>query len=150
MFGETDFSSRFVFERLHGHNYEVGVRLEGSQVGPDGYVVDFGVVKKVVRALCKEINERFICPMKSDVLQIAKADGMIAITCQDGAKFSFPEVDCIELPIVHSSVEEIAAYMCGRIVERFTRAKLEERGVRVIEVSVSEAPGQEARYTEKL
>lgn len=135
-------------ERLHGHNYEVGVRLEGSRVGPDGYVVDFGVVKKVVRGLCKEMNEKFILPMRSDVLDIAINDGTVSITCQDGAKFSLPQGDCMELPIVHSSVEEIAALLCGRIIENFTRVKLQERGVRNIEITVSEAPGQEARYTE--
>lgn len=39
-------------ERLHGHNYQVSVWLRGV-VGDDGYVVDFGELKKVIRALCK-------------------------------------------------------------------------------------------------
>ena len=96
------------------------------------------------------MNEKFILPMQSDVLDIAIHDGNVSITCEDGAKFSMPRGDCVELPLVHSSVEEIAAHLSGRIIEKFTHAKLQERGVRVIEVSVSEAPGQEARYTETL
>uniref|UniRef100_A0A7S2RP79 6-pyruvoyltetrahydropterin synthase n=1 Tax=Mucochytrium quahogii TaxID=96639 RepID=A0A7S2RP79_9STRA len=35
-------------ERLHGHNYQVGVKLWGERQS-DGYVLDFGVVKKVCR-----------------------------------------------------------------------------------------------------
>ena len=35
-------------ERLHGHNYRVSVALHG-RLGPQGYVVDFGVVKKIAR-----------------------------------------------------------------------------------------------------
>jgi 6-pyruvoyltetrahydropterin/6-carboxytetrahydropterin synthase len=36
----------------------------------DGYVVDFGVVKKSVRAVCKSLNERVIIPTNSDVISI--------------------------------------------------------------------------------
>ena len=136
-------------ERLHGHNYQVGVRIDGS-LGRDGYVVDFGNVKTVVRSLCKAINERFICPMASDVLDITIADGVVGIVCQDGSKFSLPENDCVMLPLVHSSVEELAQYLCGKIIDGFTREQLAMRGVRAMEVMVSEAPGQEARYRENL
>jgi hypothetical protein len=36
-------------EKLHGHNYRVGVTITGV-VGHDGYVVDFGEIKKVNNA----------------------------------------------------------------------------------------------------
>ncbi|MGD9764705.1 MAG: 6-pyruvoyl tetrahydropterin synthase family protein, partial [Candidatus Binatia bacterium] len=35
-------------ERLHGHNYRMSIGLYG-QLGPQGYVVDFGIVKRVAR-----------------------------------------------------------------------------------------------------
>ena len=58
-------------ERLHGHNYKCGVRLYGSRtIAHDGYVVDFGDVKKAVRVVCKQLNEHFICPTLSDVMDI--------------------------------------------------------------------------------
>ena len=44
-------------ERLHGHNYKVGVRLMGERIQHDGYLLDFGDVKKAVRKLCKSWNE---------------------------------------------------------------------------------------------
>ena len=46
-------------ERLHGHNYTMSVCLSGHEdkLGKDGYLIDFGDVKKNARALCKSINE---------------------------------------------------------------------------------------------
>jgi 6-pyruvoyl-tetrahydropterin synthase len=153
--GKEDFkfsSAHFVAfdgfrERLHGHNYQVAVRLKGQQVGRitynltdflalrcgiahvisiyifavleqetcdslhcgvalsqiahDGYVIDFGDIKKITRKLCKELNEHFLCPQRSDVIDVQVADGQVTLQCQDGAKFSFPEVrTCATVPIL--------------------------------------------------
>ena len=50
-------------ERLHGHNYTCSVKVTGSSsIGTDGYVIDFGDIKKATRSLCKNLNEYFICP----------------------------------------------------------------------------------------
>lgn len=61
-------------ERLHGHNYTVSVKLCGASVGNDGYLLDFGEVKRQCKLLCAKMNERFICPMLSDVLNINDDD----------------------------------------------------------------------------
>lgn len=56
-------------EKLHGHNYRVAVTITGV-VGPDGYVVDFGDIKKISRVICKDLNESFLVPMNSDALKV--------------------------------------------------------------------------------
>ena len=56
-------------EKLHGHNYRLAVTITG-QVGPDGYVVDFGEIKKISRVICKDLNESFLVPMNSDALKV--------------------------------------------------------------------------------
>jgi 6-pyruvoyl-tetrahydropterin synthase len=58
-----------VRERLHGHNYRVSIALDG-QLGPQGYVVDFGVVKRIARRLCERLDERLLVPERSDCLRI--------------------------------------------------------------------------------
>ena len=55
------------------------MRLEAEGVQDDGYVVDFGDIKKVARKLCKDLNELFLCPSNSDVMQICTADGILTI-----------------------------------------------------------------------
>jgi len=134
-------------ERLHGHNYRVSVRVEGP-VGPDGYVVDFGDIKRAARGVCARLNERVIVPMLSDVLTIVVADGEVKITCEDGTRFTFPEADCVLLDIRHSSAEELAAYVGERL--KAALPILGERGVTVLEVGVAEAPSQEARFRIEL
>jgi len=134
-------------ERLHGHNYRVAVRIEG-RLGPDGYVVDFGDIKKAARRICDEMNERLIVPMKSDVLKIEHDDGQVRIVTEDGARFSIPESDCVLLPIAHSSAEELATYVCGRLVREI--GVLESRNATWVEVTVAESPLQEARYRIEL
>ena len=110
-------------ERLHGHNYRVSVRVTGSDfINDDGYVLDFGDIKKVARKLCKSLNEYFICPTKSTDIVISEVDGQVCLECEDGSQFSFPRSDCAMLPIVHSSAEELAHWFwccmvrCVRLV----------------------------------
>lgn len=134
-------------ERLHGHNYRVSVRVEGG-LGSDGYVIDFGDIKRAARDICAEMDERLIIPMASDCLRIERSQGQISITTEDGCRFSIPEQDCVLLPIAHSSAEELAAYVCDRLVGSLEI--LSARTVAAIEVAVAESPQQEARYRREL
>ena len=105
-------------ERMHGHNYQVSVKVTGCDtLCEDGYLIDFGDIKKVVRVLCKSLNEYFICPMKSDVMKITVDDTQLCMACEDGAVFSLPKTDCIMLPLVHSSAEEISHYLWVQIIK---------------------------------
>mmetsp|Transcript_3438 Transcript_3438/g.7416 ORF Transcript_3438/g.7416 Transcript_3438/m.7416 type:complete len:303 (-) Transcript_3438:275-1183(-) len=146
-------------ERLHGHNYTVGVRLLGSrQICSDGYVLDFGDVKKVVKVVCKKLNERFLCPTKSDVIdmEIIDADSKgngdqnksksVVLVCEDGSRFAIPLDDCAMLPIMHATVEELAIYVWGEILDGLDPEQLRRRGIHTMEVVMAEAPGQEAVF----
>ena len=66
-------------ERLHGHNYRVSIALDG-QLGPQGYVVDFGVVKRIARRLCERLDEHLLIPARSDCLDDPRR-GRRACTC---------------------------------------------------------------------
>lgn len=128
-------------EPLHGHNYQVSVAISGA-VGPDGYVLDFGIVKQLAKDVCAELDERVLIPAASDCLAVRRDDVAVSLTYEDGTRFVFPTCDTVLLPIVHASAEELAAYILGRL-----RAGLESHAVRGlvdIEVGVSEAPGQAA------
>lgn len=127
-------------EALHGHNYQVSVRVEGG-LGPDGYVLDFGLVKRVAKSLCDELDERLILPLRSDCLVVTPEETVVHVRTETGDAFQFPAQDVRLLPIVHSSAEEIAAYLVGRLRD----ALLQEaggRGLAAVEVGVAEAPGQ--------
>jgi 6-pyruvoyltetrahydropterin/6-carboxytetrahydropterin synthase len=152
-------------ERLHGHNYRVSVRLRGSShIGPDGYVLDFGCIKAVTRQVCKELNEHFLCPILSNVMTIttttitttttttASSDQpppqqeQVRLECEDGSVFVFPKQDCVMLPLVHATTEELSIYLWGRLLEGLQSDYLRDRGIQSMEVTVSEAPNQEATF----
>lgn len=129
-------------ERLHGHDYRLAVSVSGRRLGPDGYLLDFSALKKIARALCAELHEAVLVPMASDALAIRVDADSVHMRTEDDARFCFPRADCALLPIAHSSAEELARYLAGRIVDAFTAAALLERGASAIEVSVSEAERQ--------
>jgi len=112
-------------EPLHGHNYQVSVRVE-ADLGPDGYVLDFGLVKRVAKALCEELDE-----------------DAVEVRTEAGHRFRFPAADVRLLPIAHSSAEELAAYLLARLREAL-RGEVGGRGLAALEVGVAEAPGQAA------
>ena len=165
-------------ERLHGHNYRVAVTLLGShEIGRDGYVLDFGCVKSVAKRVCKEMNEFFLVPTLSDVLKITVDEGgngicgqcddgrkivddnkrlkrtypgSVTIECEDGSKFMFPRQDCLLLPIMHSTCEELAVYVYGRLLMGLNRDYLASHGVTAMEVTVSESTGQDAMFKRQI
>lgn len=122
-------------ERLHGHNYTVEVMINGSRQH-DGYVIDFGDIKKLITKICKEMNEHFILPMSSNVLKINERKNDLILKCQDNTEFKFPINDVLKLPIVHSSAEELAWYVTNRFIKEFTVEKLLQREIKLIELSV--------------
>lgn len=129
-------------EPLHGHNYQVSVRVE-ADLGADGYVLDFGLVKRIAHALCEELDERVLLPERSECLRVVGAGDGVEVTTEDGGRFRFPAADVRLLPIAHSSAEELAAYLLGRLRAALA-AEAGGRGLVALEVGVGEAPGQVA------
>lgn len=129
-------------EPLHGHNYQVSVRIE-AELGPEGYVLDFGLVKRIARVLCGELDERVLLPAASDCLRIESLGDAVEVTTEAGERFRFPACDVRLLPIGHSSAEELAAYLLGRLHDALG-AEVEGRRLVALEVGVAEAPGQTA------
>jgi 6-pyruvoyl-tetrahydropterin synthase len=134
-------------EPLHGHNYQVSVAISGT-VGPDGYVLDFGIVKQITKAVCGELDERVLVPAKSDCLAVAHDAKRVMLTYEDGTRFVFPAADTVLLPIVHASAEELATYVLHRLRDGLEAHAV--RGLKDIEVGVSEAPGQAAFCRERF
>ena len=132
-------------ERLHGHNYRVSVGVDGP-LGRQGYVVDFGVVKRIARRLCEQLDERLLIPAKSDCLRVREENGSVIVRYEDD-EFRFPSGDVLLLPIVHSSAEELAQYLAAEL----RRALAEEGigGLTAIEVGVEESFGQAAIFRQE-
>lgn len=134
-------------EPLHGHNYQVGIKVEGH-LASNGYVLDFGLIKKLTRQIVERLDEHTIIPSQSDCLEIREQEGRVSVTCE-GDKFVFPAADVALLPIMHSSAEELARFIWTELHRELTeRNALSE--LSAMEVSVAEGPGQAAIYRQEL
>ncbi len=130
-------------EPLHGHNYQIGVRVEG-RLAATGYVLDFGLIKRLTKEIADRLDERMIVPALSDCLKIDRHGGQVQIRYENDS-FSIPEGDAAILPITHSSAEELARYIWNELYKA-----LDDRNaladVISLEISVAEGPGQSAVY----
>ena len=57
-----------ICERLHGHNYRVFVEIAAA-LTRFGLVLDFKMVKPVVREICDELDEHWLVPGLHPVLR---------------------------------------------------------------------------------
>jgi dihydroneopterin triphosphate aldolase (PTPS-III) / 6-pyruvoyltetrahydropterin synthase len=130
-------------EPLHGHNYQVGVKVEGS-LGSMGYVLDFGLVKKLLKEIVDRLDERTIIPAKSDCLRIER-DGSRVRVSYESDEFTFPASDVALIDIVHSSAEELARFLWTELCAAL-RSRDALSQVAALEISVAEGPGQAASY----
>ncbi|MGH7948236.1 MAG: 6-pyruvoyl trahydropterin synthase family protein [Candidatus Binataceae bacterium] len=131
-------------EPLHGHNYQVGVHVDGN-LASTGYVIDFGLIKQLTKQIVDRLDEHTIIPAQSDCLRIdGPRAGQVRIIFER-EEFVLPERDVCLLPIVHSSAEELARYIWSEL-ESALGARHALEGVKSMEVSVAEGPGQAAIY----
>ncbi len=127
-------------EHLHGHNWRVGVTVEGE---PDerGLVVDFFDLESFLKSLCDSYDHRLLLPENNRSLK-RLLEGESTRISVHGREFEFPSEDVVWLPVVNTTVEELARVVADEVVKN-----LPYPNVRRITVWVEESPGQSA--TEK-
>ena len=127
-------------EPLHGHNYQVQVKVEGAL--DEGHVViDFIPFKPMVKDLCDSIDHLTILPRDNPYLEIKEHDGYVEAIHRDGGRFMFPAEDVRILPLPNTSTEKLAEYIATGIAEAIP-TKIPEADVRAVEVQVEESGGQ--------
>lgn len=129
-------------EPLHGHNYDVIVEIEG-ELTEDSWVLDFVEAKRIVAAICKELDHRFILPLDNESLAITERDAEYEIWAAK-RRYVLPKSDVAALPIDNSTAERLAEWLASRLF-----GELQSGGasnIRQIAVGVEEAPGQAGWY----
>ena len=105
-------------ERLHGHNYQVAVRLEIESVDASlGMAFDFNTIKPLIKELCAELDEYVLIPEKSPYLELKSSQQQLEVKFAK-KKYSFPESDVRKLPLVNITSEELARYLAQRLAAR--------------------------------
>lgn len=130
--------------RLHGHSYIVRLRLEGD-VGPEGMIMDFVVLKRELRAIIEELDHRTLVPTASPDVDVRAGDDEVEVVSL-GKRYVFPRMDVTLLDIPNTTAEEMARMMTLRMVRDLDFPP----NVRTVSVGLDEERGQTAWHTEAL
>ncbi len=130
--------------RLHGHSYIVRLRLEGD-IGADGMIMDFVVLKSVMRRMIDEMDHRTLLPARSPEVRVEVGDDSVEVV--NGCKrYVFPREDVTLLDVTTTTAEEMCRMMTLRLVSEIEFPP----NVRSVAVGLDEERGQTAWYTEVI
>ena len=127
-----------ICERLHGHNYGVRASVEGP-LDENRYVVDFIALRDAVLVETQALDHHVVLPANHAEIRITSDDKETTATFRE-RRWVFPNEDCVILPVVNTTAEEMARVIAERVMKRtwdtFTNA------IDWIEVAVDENHGQ--------
>jgi 6-pyruvoyltetrahydropterin/6-carboxytetrahydropterin synthase len=130
-------------EPLHGHNYQVAVKLEG-ELDDAGVILDFISFKPLVKRICDDLDHRTLIQTESPILKVSRRNKTVEIVYKKETLL-LPRSDVILLPLANTSTELLAEYV-SRQIRRKVRQLFPRAVLRVIEVSVEEARGQRGTF----
>jgi 6-pyruvoyltetrahydropterin/6-carboxytetrahydropterin synthase len=133
-------------EPLHGHNYAVTIEVAGTLTG-DAWVCDFSTLKSAGKALCAELDHKFLLQRASRELQIDEGMSNWKVRFLERG-FVFPKSDVLPLPIDNTTAERLAEWFVGRLRDDLRAGGASN--LTSITVGVEEAPGQAGWATERF
>jgi 6-pyruvoyltetrahydropterin/6-carboxytetrahydropterin synthase len=135
-------------ESLHGHNYRVGVAVEGAVDSECLFVLDFSVLKQITRRLVDEIDHKVILPTRNPKLAFHEDGDRIAVDYFGKPTYVFPRSDCALLDIQNSTAEMLAQHLGTRVREELVRSGY--TNLTLLELEVEENYGQSATFRQPL
>jgi 6-pyruvoyltetrahydropterin/6-carboxytetrahydropterin synthase len=102
-------------EDLHGHNFQLACSVT-APVDDTGLMFDYAIIKRRLRALCDEIDEKMLLPAHSPFLEITDEAGY-TIAHFNGERIPFLPRDVLVLPIANTTVEEFSHYFLEKILQ---------------------------------
>ena len=135
-------------ETLHGHNYRVGVAVEGTVDAECLFVLDFSVLKQITRRLVDEIDHKVLLPTLNPKLAFREEGERLAVDYFGEPTYVFPQRDCALLPIQNTTAEMLAQYLGIRVRKQLALGG--HTHLTRLELEVEENYGQSATYRESL
>ncbi|HEY8259531.1 MAG TPA: 6-carboxytetrahydropterin synthase [Gemmatimonadales bacterium] len=135
-------------ESLHGHNYRVGVAVEGAVDAECLFVLDFSVLKQITRRLVDEIDHKVLLPTLNPKLAFREEGDRIAVDYFGKPTYVFPRTDCAMLEIQNSTAEMLAQYLGTRVRDELIRSGYTH--LTLLELEVEENYGQSATFRQSL
>jgi 6-pyruvoyltetrahydropterin/6-carboxytetrahydropterin synthase len=122
--------------------------VEGSVDDECLFVLDFSILKKIVRRIVDEIDHKVLLPTNNPKLGYRHEGEMVHVDYFGKPTYVFPKGDCALLPIQNSTAEMLAEYIAVHV-----RNELMKDGythLTALELEVEENFGQSATYRTTL
>lgn len=132
-------------ESLHGHNYYVAASVAGPLCGY-GYVLDFTMLKRLLRAICDQLDHRVLLPSRNPFLLLTEQEDSVTVRYRD-KNYVFPEDDVLLLPISNTTAEMLAEWIGLALESNLVQQGVD--GVQILEVEVEETRGQSASWRKR-
>ena len=135
-------------ETLHGHNYRVGVAVEGTLDAETLFVLDFSILKQITRQLVDRIDHKVLLPTLNPKLSFREENERVSVDYFGQPTYVFPKRDCALLPIPNSTAEMLAQYLGAQVRQELANGGYTH--LTSLELEVEENYGQSATYREAL
>lgn len=127
-----------ICERIHGHNYAVRASVEGP-LDQNRYVVDFIALRDAVLVETQALDHHVVLPANHAEIKVTSDQRETTATFRD-RRWIFPNEDCVILPVVNTTAEEMARVIAERVIER-TKEQFGQT-IDWLEIAVDENQGQ--------
>lgn len=156
-FSATHFTvfSATAAERLHGHNYAVGVECEIKDLNHLGMGFEFNTLKPHIKAIADLWDEHILIAGKNPFIS-ARSEMVGKVEHRvfefHGRSYRFPTDEVKILPVSNITSEELAREFSKCLVVRWfgsmsaSEASLLKANLNWLEVSIEETRGQKATY----
>ena len=135
-------------ETLHGHNYRVGVAVEGAVDDEAFFVLDFSILKQITRRLVDDIDHKVLLPLQNPKLAFHEDGDRLRVDYFGQPTYVFPRRDCALLEIQNTTAEMLAQYIGIQVRDELNRSGYTH--LTLLELEVEENYGQSATYRETL
>lgn len=128
-------------ERLHGHNYQVLLKITAEFHSNQEAIIDFSLLKRKVSEIVSKLDHRILLAKRHPRMDILLENKQVTVRT-DEHRYTFPKSDVVLLPILATTCELLACYLLDKIKEVFPEFK--------VEITVEETPGSRAVVADRL
>ncbi|MFW9915542.1 MAG: 6-pyruvoyl tetrahydropterin synthase family protein [Candidatus Thorarchaeota archaeon] len=122
-------------ERLHGHNYQVQLKVTAEFHPNQEAIIDFSLLKRKTSEIISKLDHRILLAKGHPKMNILLENEQVIVRT-DERRYTFPKADVILLPIPATTCEHLACHLLDKIKEVFPEFKME--------IMLEETPGSRA------
>ena len=125
----------------------MAIVIEGAIDPECHFVVDFAILKRIVRSRVDLLDHRVLLPANNPKLAFRQAHDMTYVEYLGTQTYQFPTRDCAILPIPNTTAEMLAEWFATQVRDELAAAGGK---IALLEIEVEESAGQSATYSERL